>query len=178
MARGRNAPPDDDEFAAFVQARWPALYRSAVMLLGDRHLAEDLVQTALASTYANWHRIERAESAPAYARRTLHNSAFAWMRKHGWRNELPTEELPHTARGTTPQGPDLSLRPTVLEALAQLAPRQRAVLVLRYYDDLSVSDTARTLDITEGTVKSQTSHGLARLRTLLGDDEITHLRAV
>lgn len=100
------------------------------------------------------------------------------MRRHGWRNELPTDELPAPAARATEPNHDPSLRPTVLQALAQLPARQRAVLVLRCYDDLSVSDTANALGIAEGTVKSQTSHALARLRTLLGDDEVAQLRAV
>lgn len=179
MGRRRAGPPDDDEFTAFVHARWAALYRSAVMLVGDRHLAEDLVQTALASTYASWGRIDRAEAAPAYARRTLHNAAFTWMRRHGWRNELPTEEMPEVPRGGTDDArADPSVRPTVLAAVAQLPPRQRAVVVLRYYDDLSVAETAEALGVATGTVKSQCADALGRLRDLLGDDEVSLLRAL
>ncbi|MBE7325079.1 SigE family RNA polymerase sigma factor [Nocardioides sp. Y6] len=181
MGRTRTGPPADDDFADFVHARWPALYRSAVMLVGDRHLAEDLVQSALASTYANWGRIERTDSAPGYARRTLHNEAFTWMRRRGWRNEVPTEELPESSpehRATRAVDDDPSVRPTVLAALRQLPPRQRAVVVLRYYDDLSVAETASILGVTTGTVKSQCSEALGRLGVLLGSDEMGALRAL
>lgn len=177
MSRRGTGPPDDAEFTDFVHARWPALYRSAVMLIGDTHLAEDLVQTALTSTYTHWHRIEHSGAAAAYARTTLHNAAFAWMRRRGWRNELPTEELPDASLAGGAGTADPALRPTVLDALAQLPPRQRAVMVLRYYDDLSVSQTAAAMDTSEGTVKSQTSQALARLRDLLGD-ELTLVRSV
>ncbi len=154
----------DDEFGEFVQAAWPRLYRTAYLLVGDRGLAEDLVQTALAKTYAAWPSVRDVQAAPGFARTTLVNTASAWFRRRSWRNELPTYELPD--RG---HDPDPSTRPAVLEALAQLPPRQRAVVVLRFYDDLSVSETAHALGCSDGTVKSQTSKALDTLRRLLGD---------
>ena len=132
--------------------------------LGDRELAEDLAQTALAKTYAAWARIDDRSAAPAYARRTLVNTAASWFRKKGWRNELPSDELPETG-----VRPDPSTRPAVLEALRRLPPRQRAVVVLRYYEDLSVAETADALGCSTGTVKSQTFEAFAKLRVLLGD---------
>lgn len=157
----------DDEFTEFVHAAWPGLYRSAYLMLGDHQLAEDLTQTALAKTYGSWRKVREPAAAPAYARVVLANTAASWFRRRGWRNERPTEVLPD--RGVEP---DPSTRTAVVSALATLAPRQRAVVVLRYYDDLSVREVAHALGISEGTVKSQTSDALARLRAVLGDDVV------
>jgi RNA polymerase sigma-70 factor (sigma-E family) len=160
----------DEEFTEFVHAAWPGLYRTAYLMLGEHQLAEDLVQTTLAKTYASWRKVNDRGAASAYARVVLANTAASWFRKRGWRNEHPTETLPEAAAA----GPDPSTRSTVVDALSTLAPRQRAVVVLRYYDDLSVRDVAHALGISEGTVKSQTSDALARLRTLLGDAVVPH----
>ena len=154
----------DDEFSEFVQGAWRGLYRTAYLLVGDKGLAEDLVQTALAKTYAAWPKVRDVQAAPGYARTTLVNTAAAWFRRRSWRNELPTLELPEHGHEADP-----STRPAVLGALAQLPPRQRAVVVLRYYDDLSVAEAAQALGCSEGTVKSQTSKALDTLRRLLGD---------
>lgn len=167
-ASGRR--PSDAEYAEFVHATWSGLYRTAYLLVGDHGLAEDLVQTALARTYASWPRIDDPGSAPGYARTTLVNTAMSWFRKRSWRSEVSTDQLPDQ-RGAVADS-DPSLRPTVVAALSRLAPRQRAVVVLRYYEDASVAETARALGCSEGTVKSQTSDALARLRTLLGDSVI------
>jgi RNA polymerase sigma-70 factor (sigma-E family) len=155
-------PLTDGEFTEFVHAEWPGLYRTAYLMLGDHQLAEDLVQTALAKTYASWRNVENHASAPAYARVVLANTAASWFRKRSWRNEHPTERIPDHGVEQDP-----STRPAVLDALATLAPRQRAVVVLRYYDDLSVREVAQALGISEGTVKSQTSDALAHLRRAL-----------
>src|SRR4051794_19673220 len=157
----------DEEFAEFVHAVWPRLYRTAYLMLGDHQLAEDLVQTSLAKTYATWRKVKDPGAAPAYARVVLANTAAAWFRKRSWRNEHPTETLPDAGLEQ-----DLSERSMLAAALGTLAPRQRAVIVLRYYDDLSVRDVAHALGISEGTVKSQTSDALARLRTLLGEEVV------
>jgi RNA polymerase sigma-70 factor (sigma-E family) len=160
-------PPSDADYTEFVQASWPALYRTAYLIMGDRDLAEDLVQTALAKTYASWGKVRDLGAARGYARTTLVNTATSWFRKKGWRNEQPTETLHEHAYDEDP-----TVRPTVMHALAQLPPRQRAVIVLRYYDDLSVADTARALACAEGTVKSQTSDALAALRVSLGEEVV------
>jgi RNA polymerase sigma-70 factor (sigma-E family) len=159
----------DAEFSALVHGCWTSLYRTAYLLVGDRGEAEDLVQTALAQTYASWHRIRDVNAAPGYARTILVNTATSWFRKKGWRNERPTETLPEPGYEHDP-----SDRPSMVAALAQLPARQRAVIVLRFYDDLSVAQTAHALGCTEGTVKSQTHDALARLRTLLGDAVVPH----
>jgi RNA polymerase sigma-70 factor (sigma-E family) len=164
-------PPTDEEFAELVHACWASLYRTAYLMLGDAAEAEDLVQTALAKTYASWRRVRSIDAAPGYARTTLVNTAASWFRKKGWRNERPTEVLPEAA-STSHLESDLSDRRTVMNALGTLPPRQRAVVVLRYYDDLSVAQVAHALGITEGTVKSQTSEALSKLRALLGDSVI------
>lgn len=160
-------PPTDAQFSEMVHASWPSLYRTAYLLLGDAAEAEDLVQTALTKTYASWSKVRSLDAAPGYARTVLLNTATSWFRRKSWRNERPTEVLPES--GTHP---DEALRPTVLDALARLAPGQRAVVVLRFYEDLSVAQTAAALGVSHGTVKSQTSHALERLRGLLGEDVV------
>jgi RNA polymerase sigma-70 factor (sigma-E family) len=164
-------PPTDEEFAELVHACWASLYRTAYLMLGDAAEAEDLVQTALAKTYASWRKVRSIDAAPGYARTTLVNTAASWFRKKGWRNERPTEVLPEAA-STSHLESDHSDRRTVINALGTLPPRQRAVVVLRYYEDLSVAQVAHALGITEGTVKSQTSEALSKLRALLGDSVI------
>jgi len=161
MARSRVS---DEEFTEFVHATWPSLYRTAYLMLGEHQLAEDLVQASLAKTYVSWHKVRDPAAAPAYARVVLANTAASWFRRKSWRNEHPTEVLPDAGSERDP-----STRPAVVDALRALAPRQRAVVVLRYYDDLSVREVAHALGISEGTVKSQTSDALARLRTQLGE---------
>lgn len=156
--------PSDAEFTEFVHASWPSLYRTAYLMLGDRSEAEDLVQTTLAKTYASWSKVRDVNAAPGYARTVLVNTASSWFRKKSWRNELASLTLPEPTHD-----PDHSDRPAVIGALRHLPPRQRAVIVLRYYEDQSVAQTAAALGCSEGTVKSQTSDALARLRTLLGD---------
>ena len=158
------AAPSDEEFAELVQAAWPGLYRTAYLLLGEHHLAEDLVQTSLAKTYASWGKVREIGAAHGYARVVLANTAASWFRRRSWRKELPSSALPEQATDGEP-----SDRPAVLAALATLPPRQRAVVVLRYFDDLSVREVAVALGISEGTVKSQTSAALDKLRVQLGD---------
>lgn len=157
----------DEEFTEFVHAAWPGLYRTAYLMLGDHQLAEDLTQTALAKTYGSWRKVRDLGAAPAYARVVFANTASSWFRRRSWRNERPTERLPDAGVDDDP-----STRPAVVDALATLPPRQRAVVVLRYYDDLSVREVAHALGIAEGTVKSQTADALARLRVALGDDVV------
>ncbi|NYI44666.1 RNA polymerase sigma-70 factor (sigma-E family) [Nocardioides aromaticivorans] len=163
--------PTEEEFVELVHAAWPALYRTAVLLVREHALAEDLVQTALARTYSNWHRIRDVGAAHGYARRALVTQTTSWYRRRSTRNERPTATLPERpAQGDTVS--TVGERVDVAAALAQLSPRQRAVVVLRFYDDLSVQETADALGVAPGTVKSQTSVALTRLRTLLGDIEL------
>ncbi|MCD4526320.1 SigE family RNA polymerase sigma factor [Nocardioides sp. cx-173] len=154
----------EQDFSEFFLARGPALRRTAYLIVRDWHTAEDLTQQAFVKLYAAWPRIRR-ESAEAYARRTVVNQCLSHLRRHA--PEHPTEVLPERVQPTG-EGPL-----DVGRALALLPPRQRAIVALRFLDDLSVADVARTLSIAEGTVKSQTSRALDTLRTHLPDLVLT-----
>ncbi|WBB65169.1 SigE family RNA polymerase sigma factor [Micromonospora sp. WMMD812] len=148
-------------FAEFVRAEIAGLTRFAYLLTGDRHHAEDLVQTSLARVAVRW---ERIDDPGAYLRRVLCTQAASWWR---WRRARPPEQLaPVVPDRTARTGEDADLRLVLRGALARLTARQRAVLVLRYYEDRSESETAALLGCQVGTVKSQTRHALARLRVL------------
>lgn len=147
----------EGQFDAFVVARGPALSRAAYLLTGDHHLAEDLVQTTLFKAARAWHRIE-GDPEP-YVRRVLYNeSVSAWRRRRIHEVSLP-ESLDPAARTV-----DLDSRLSLRLALAALTPKQRAVVVLRYYEDLTEVQAADVLGISPGTVKSTTRQALARLR--------------
>ncbi|MBB5954576.1 RNA polymerase sigma-70 factor (sigma-E family) [Saccharothrix tamanrassetensis] len=153
----------DREFGEFVDARALVLRRTAYLLCGDWHRAEDLVQTALTKLYVAWPRVRRDGAVDAYARKVLVRTAIDESRRGFRRRETVVEALPETpVPGSAPADFD------VRAALAALPPGQRAVVVLRYWEDLSVTETARLLGRTEGTVKSQAAKGLATLRRLLG----------
>jgi RNA polymerase sigma-70 factor (sigma-E family) len=150
-------------FREFVVARGGALSRSAYLLTGDHQLAEDLLQTALARTAVHWLRI--ADSDPeAYVRRAMVNLRTSWWRKRRYAVEVPTAELPAVA---VPDGAETVTRRLALAAaLAKLPPRQRALVVLRFFEDLTEAQAAEALGCSIGTVKSQTHRALARLRSL------------
>lgn len=149
-----------DAFEEFVRARTPALTRTAYLLTGDAHLAEDLVQTALFKAARAWHRID-GDPEP-YVRRILYTQNISW-----WRRRKLQETL--TPSYDVKVGPareaDGDLRLSLQAALAQLTQRQRSVLVLRYFEDLTEAQTGAALGIGSGTVKSTTREALARLRT-------------
>lgn len=149
------------DFDGFVSARSRTLLQAAWLLTGDWQLAEDLLQTALAKSFPRWRRI-REGNDEAYVRRVLVTSYVSWWRR-AWRGELPTETLPEPTDERDESG-RVELRRLLLTALADLPRRQRAVVVLRYYCDLSETDTAAALGCSVGTVKSQAAKGLARLR--------------
>jgi RNA polymerase sigma-70 factor (sigma-E family) len=153
----------DEGFDSFVRARTPALLRTAYLLTGDQFLAEDLVQTALARTAVAWRRLERTDSAEAYVRRVMYHQQVSWWRRRKVA-ESPYGELPE--RSTDDTSDRTATRLAVAAALLQLTPRQRAVLVLRYFDDQPDSVVADLLGCSIGTVKSQTHKALARLRTV------------
>lgn len=145
-------------FEEWVGARTPALMRAAYLLTGDWQRAEDLLQTALMRCYGRWSRIDDHE---AYVRRTLYVTYAGWRRRR-WTGEVPGP-LPEQA-GPNDDARDADARTDVLRLLASLPPRQRAVVVLRYYEDLSEADVAALLGVTAGTVKSTAAKALARLR--------------
>ncbi|MDG4791709.1 SigE family RNA polymerase sigma factor [Micromonospora sp. WMMD1102] len=155
----------DEEFREFVAARSAALLRTAYLLAGDWATAEDLLQTALTKTYLAWKRLGEIEAVEPYARRVLINTATSWWRRR-WHGERPTEVLPE--RPAPDQIEEQLERDRLWRHVRTLPVRQRAVLVLRFYEDLSEAQTAALLDISPGTVKSQTSRALATLRRRLG----------
>jgi RNA polymerase sigma-70 factor (ECF subfamily) len=165
----------EEEFRDFVAARSAALLRTAYLLAGDWATAEDLLQTALTKTYLAWRRLGEIEAVEPYARRVLINTATSWWRRR-WHGERPTEVMPERA------GPDQIEEQLNRDALWRhvkaLPARQRAVLVLRFYEDLSEAQTAALLNISVGTVKSQTSRALNALRQRLGaEDDLLARRA-
>ncbi len=152
------------EFEQFVRARTPALVRSAFLLTGDQQLAEDLVQEALARTHLAWHRLHEVGNADAYVRKVMYHQQVSW-----WRRGRVAESL----SGTMPEraGPgDLAQNATVRlvlqRALMRLSPRQRAVIVLRYFEDRTEAETAELLGVAVGTVKTLALRGLAKLRAV------------
>jgi RNA polymerase sigma-70 factor (sigma-E family) len=150
-----------EEFEAWVHARSGALARSAYLLTGDVHLAEDLVQDTLARVADHWRRI--GHRPDAYARRVMHNLAIdRWRRRRARPAEVVTDRHPELGH----DGPDVERRLVLRDALAQLTPKQRAVVSLRFYEDLTEAQTAAVLGISVSTVKSQTRDALARLRRL------------
>jgi RNA polymerase sigma-70 factor (sigma-E family) len=153
-------------FADFVVGRGQSLQRTAYLLTGDWALAEDLVQTALARAYPRWDRIVR-DDPEAYVRRILVNTWSSWWRRR-WRGEVPTGELPERAAADDYAGSDR--RTAVHDALSRLPRRQRAIVVLRYHEDMTETQVAHSLGISVGTVKSQTSKALTKLR---GDAALT-----
>jgi RNA polymerase sigma-70 factor (sigma-E family) len=147
---------DVPDFEAFVAARSSSLLRTAFLLTRDRGRAEDLLQTALGKSWLAWSRIQG--DPEAYTRKVLVNTYATWWRRR-WNDERPTQDLPET-----PYVEDASTRHDLWTALGHLSRGQRAVIVLRFFEDLSEAETARVLDCSVGTVKSQTSRALARLR--------------
>lgn len=150
---------DRAEFDGFVVARSDVLLRTAYLLTRDRGLAEDLLQTALAKAWFAWHRIDG--DPEFYVRRILATTYATWWRRR-WRIESPTADLPDGEREVDDTA--VADRADLWAALGRLPRRQRAVIVLRFYEDLSVTEVADALGITVGTVKSQTSKALAHLR--------------
>ncbi|XVU24543.1 SigE family RNA polymerase sigma factor [Actinoplanes sp. CA-054009] len=155
----------DTGYLEYVHGRMPALRRIAYLLSGDSDQADDLVQETITKLYAKWPRISRVEHVDNYVH-TMLVRAFLDEKRHGWwRVSLrgaPPEPPPHPG-GTTEE------RTVLRAALRRVPPRQQAVLVLRFLCDQTVADVARILECSEGTVKSQTSHGLTALRRILGD---------
>jgi RNA polymerase sigma-70 factor (sigma-E family) len=151
----------EHDFRAFVVTRQRALLRTAWLLTADWALAEDLVQTALMRTWPKWRRLSGPDAGEAYVRRVMVN-AFLNGRRRRWRGEIPVALLPETAAPDATAEADL--RHLVATAVQALPPRQRAVVVLRFFDDLTEAQTATVLGIAVVTVKSQTAKAFATLR--------------
>ena len=147
-------------FEEYVAVRGRALWRSAWLLTGDAQRAEDLVQTALVKCWRRWDQIAADGSVDGYVRRALITTFTDWRRRK-WHGEVPTAVPPDDST----VGADLAARHDVLCALAQLPRGQRAVIVLRYYDDLTEAQAAAALRVSVGTVKSQTARALKTLRS-------------
>lgn len=158
--RGR----DEDDYRDYVAGRLTGWRRTAYLLCHDWHLADDLVSITAGKLYRHWSRVRRVERLDAYVGRMLVNA---------WQDELRRTSRRHVVadvdeRTPAPPGPDVAERLSQLELLRRLPPRQRAAVVLRFYEDLSVQDTAAALGCTEGTVKSLSSRGLQSLRAYAG----------
>lgn len=156
----------DEEFTEYVAARRARLRQTAYLISGDWHLAEDLVQTALTKLYVAWPRIRRAGNVDAFARRTLVNCHLD-ERRRPWRRERASIEGVDLA---APGGMPVEDTEALMTALAALPPRQRTTVVLRYFVGLSVEETAADMGCSTGNVKSQTSHALGKLETLLSPE--------
>jgi RNA polymerase sigma-70 factor (sigma-E family) len=156
-------PPDG--FREFVERQWGPLLRTAYLLTGDRGHAEDLVQAALEKTHRRWDKVSRMDAPVAYVRRAMVNTATSWRRRRRV-SEVPL--LVTDGPVVDPYG-RVDQRQQVLAALRRLPPRMRAVLVLRYFEDLSEAETADALGCSVGSVKSQASRGLDRLRSQIED---------
>lgn len=157
----------DEEFRSYVASRSAALLRTAFLLTGDRGDAEDLLQEALARLAGAWHRVERQGAVDAYVRRTMVNLRTSrWRRRRVATVLTDTTALPAVVGVARVADPAAAVveRDALWTALLGLPPRMRAVLVLRFYEDLSEADAAGVLQCSVGTVKSQTSRALARLR--------------
>jgi RNA polymerase sigma-70 factor (sigma-E family) len=157
VARGTDAAA----YREYVGGRLDQLRRTAYLLCGDWHMADDLVSTALVKLYRHWHRVSTVDNLDAYLRRVL---LRAWLdeRRRPWRREHTYAQLPDVPDPADPSR--VADRIAVLGLLAELTPRRRAVLVLRYFCDLSVEETAELLGCSTGTVKSQTARALTALR--------------
>jgi RNA polymerase sigma-70 factor (sigma-E family) len=160
----------DEGFVDFVLTRWSRLYRMAYLLTADEAAAEDLLQNAMEKTYARWPRVSRMEAPEAYVRKLMMNAVISAARRHGRRREWPRDVLPeHTL---PPEDSDVVNHVLLWPLVCALPERQRAVVVLRYYEDLTVGETAEVLGCAVGTVKSQTHDAMSTLCRGLGEAQV------
>jgi RNA polymerase sigma-70 factor (sigma-E family) len=160
---------DSEEFTAFVVARSPALLRVAYLLTGNERAAEDLLQSALLATLRHWGRIRDRDSLDAFVRRVMVNERRAWFRRRTSGEVVSADVVDVPISDVVERLGDVDV---VRRALLDLPRRQRAVVVLRYFDDLPEAEVARILGTSVGTVKSQTSKALVKLRLALGQPTI------
>lgn len=173
-ARRTVHPDQERDYVEYVTVHLPSLHRLARLLCRDGHRADDIVQTTITKLYVNWRRAAASSNLDSYVRTMLVRSflneqrlAWARVRLFGHPREIP--------RGAAVWDPDVETRDLVHTALLRVAPKQRAVLVLRFLCDLPVAEVARILGCSSGNVTGLTAHGLRRLRTLLGDRAVTVL---
>lgn len=159
-------------FTEFMSARSATLFRTAYLIVGDHQLAQDLLQESLIKTYIAWPRLRDISKAEAYTRKTIVTTAISWRRRRSF-HERPTNLLPDAA--VPDPGEAVTTHTSIVAQLRTLPPRQRAAIVLRYYEDLSEAQTADVMGCSVGAVKSQVSTGLARLRDRMGADFLTAL---
>ena len=159
---------DTAAFSEFVEHRSHALLRTAYLVVGDHQLAQDLLQEALVKVYVAWPRLRDVAGAEAYARRTIVTTAISWRRRRSF-HEPPVEVVPDTD-GDADQGDRLATHDVLWQQVRGLPPRQRTALVLRYYEDLSEAETAELMGCSTGTVKSQLSAALGKLRERVGPE--------
>ncbi|MGH3509424.1 MAG: SigE family RNA polymerase sigma factor [Nocardioidaceae bacterium] len=170
MATRSSRDSRDAEFSAYMAARQPSLMRTAYLLTGNRHEAEELVQMALAKLYLSWDKVQRRELVDGYVRRILINEHHSLWRRAWKRREHPTDELPdHDGVMDTH---DEGVGGALWEFVQTLPARQRAVVVLKFYEELSDAEVARTLGISTGTVKSQSSRALSALRARIHENPL------
>ncbi|WP_436531266.1 SigE family RNA polymerase sigma factor [Actinoplanes sp. HUAS TT8] len=162
----------DEEVTAFVRARYGALLRTAYLLCGDRGRAEDLVQTTLAKTVVAWSRLQRSDGIDHYVQRVLFNTFVSSQRRRSWWEQPLGRLVEGRARD---EYVAVEQRDWLRRALDGLSARQRAAVVLRFYEDLSEQDTARVLGCSVGTVKSLSSRGLQALRAQWAEHEVRYV---
>ena len=155
-------PGFEADFRKFVVDRSGALFRTAYLLTGDRHTAEDLVQSALVKTAAKWRSLRDPAAIEGYVRRVMYHEQVSWWRRRSRVAELPTGRPPERTEAGHADVADLRL--VMRAALSRLTPRQRTMLVLRYFEDLSETEIARLLGVRVGSVRSQIHRSLERLR--------------
>ena len=160
----------DTAFTEFVTTRSVSLLRTAYLLTGDRHLAEDLLQTALTKAYPLWGGIREPRAAESYVRTAMVRTLISWRKRHSWTRETAFATPPEHPQAAAP-GDDVESRTRLWPIVLTLPPRQRAVIVLRYYEDLTEPQTAEILGCSTGAVKSHNARALHTLRTRLGEPE-------
>ncbi|MEV6808620.1 SigE family RNA polymerase sigma factor [Streptomyces sp. NPDC017248] len=167
----------DEEFQSFVVGRWPRLMRTAFLLTGEQHAAEDLVQSTLEQVYVAWRRVGGADDPEAYVRRVMIN-AHARKHRRRLREFLAPKDDSGLVREVADTGDRIAQaddRGALLKALAQLPVRQREAVVLRYWEDLTETQTAEAMGCSVGTVKSNAAKGIAKLRAIPAlADTVTH----
>jgi RNA polymerase sigma-70 factor (sigma-E family) len=164
---------EEKRFAEYFAARRDSVRRTAYLLCGDWHRADDLAQTAFVALHRRWDRIRDRAATDAYLRKTLVRASIDESRRP-WRREQHVERLPEPEPTGARLDEQVALREDLLTALREVPPKQRAVLVLRYFEGLDVAGVAKALRCSEGNVKSQTARGLRHLRAALGEEVETH----